>query len=615
MSGTSAKKQGIAVVGMASWYPGAQSLNEFWENILAKRQQFRRMPDGRLPLDQYHDANRQTPDKTYGTEAAVLDGFEFDWRSKRIPKKTFESTDIVHWLALEVALKAFEDSGINIDQLRQRQTGVILGNTLTGEWTRTNAMRTRWPFLERAMRETAAARGMSGAAMEDFIRSVEHTFKSVFPGVNEDTLAGALSNTIAGRICNYLDLHGGGFTVDGACSSSLLAVITAARNLMQGDLDVAFAGGIDISLDTFELIGFAKTGALTTDDMRVYDRRANGFTPGEGCGFVVLKRIEDAVRDGDKIYAVLNGWGLSSDGKGGLTAPSIDGQAHAISKAYAMAGYGLSECAFIEGHGTGTTLGDKVEISALTKVLGDAVPAQPIGLTSLKSIVGHTKAAAGIGGLIKAVIAVNQRVVPPMAGVEEPNALFANEARHFFPVMNGKRHAPTEVMRAGVSAMGFGGINTHVTMESYGPVQDSLKPSCDEEMLFASHDRAEVLVFSAHSQAALVKKVAQALTYVRNIARAELTDLAAELARHARATDAYRAAVVATKPEEAFKGLTKVGEWLEAPLGQGEHKDQTEGNLFCTVGHGMKKPKLAFLFPGQGAQKLNMSKKLIERNE
>ena len=396
MSGSPAKPQGIAIVGMACWYPGAQSINEFWENILARRQQFRRIPDERLPLDQYHDAQRSVPDKTYGTEAAVLDGFEFDWQEKRVPKKTFESTDIVHWLALEVALKALEDSGLDVARLRGVQTGVVLGNTLTGEWTRTNAMRMRWPFFERVLRETAATKGLQGEALESYLASVEHSFKSVFPSVNEDTLAGALSNTIAGRICNVLDLHGGGFTVDGACSSSLLAVITAARNLMHHDLDVAFAGGIDVSLDTFELIGFAKTGALTTDDMRVYDKRANGFIPGEGCGFVIMKRLEDAIKDGDRIYAVLKGWGLSSDGKGGLTAPSIDGQAHAIGKAYAMAGYGLKDVSFIEGHGTGTTLGDKVEISALVKVLGADLPQKPIGLTSLKSIVGHTKADASI---------------------------------------------------------------------------------------------------------------------------------------------------------------------------------------------------------------------------
>ncbi|MCX6130780.1 MAG: beta-ketoacyl synthase N-terminal-like domain-containing protein, partial [Proteobacteria bacterium] len=607
--------QGIAIVGLSCWYPGAQSLVEFWENILAKRQQFRRMPDEQLPLDQYQDSNRATPDKTYGTEAAVLDGFEFDWKSRRIPKQVFESTDIVHWLALEVALKALDDSGLDLAKLQSQQTGVILGNTLTGEWTRTNAMRMRWPFFERVLRETAANKGMLGEGLDSYISSVEEAFKSVFPTINEDTLAGALSNTIAGRICNFLDLHGGGYTVDGACSSSLIAIITAARNLANHDLDVAFAGGIDISLDTFELIGFAKTGALTPDEMRVYDKRANGFIPGEGCGFVVMKRLEDAQRDGDRIYAVLKGWGLSSDGKGGMTAPSISGQAHAIGKAYAMAGFGLEMCDFIEGHGTGTTVGDKVEISALVEVLGDKKAARGIGLTSLKSIVGHTKAAAGIGAFIKTTIALNQRVMPPMAGVEDPNLLFQDKARAFYPIMQGKKYSADTVMRAGVSAMGFGGINSHTALESYGEPASHLLPGMDENLLFVSHDKAEVLVFSANSQTSLQKKLQQTLSHVRLISRAELGDLAADLSRFVSGHEPFRAAVVASKPEDAWQALLKLKSWLDSPMALQQSRDSIEGSTFISLGHSTKAPRLGFLFPGQGAQKLNMGKKLVQRYE
>ncbi len=614
---TVSRKQGpqhaLAIVGMACWYPGAQSLSEFWENILAKRQQFRRMPDQRLPLDQYHHPDKHTPDKTYGTEAAVLDGFEFDWKGRRIPKQVFESTDIVHWLALDVALKALDDSGLDLQRLQSLQTGVVLGNTLTGEWTRTNAMRMRWPYIERVLQETAQQKGLSGEAFNAYTKVVEEAFKSVFPAPNEDTLAGALSNTIAGRICNFLDLHGGGYTVDGACSSSLLAVITAARSLISGDLDVAFAGGIDISLDTFELIGFAKTGALTPDEMRVYDKRANGFIPGEGCGFVVLKRLADAERDGDRIYAVLNGWGISSDGKGGITAPSIHGQAAAIGKAYAMAGYGIESCAFIEGHGTGTTVGDRVEISGLTEVLGTKVPERPIALTSLKSIVGHTKAAAGIGAFIKTAIAVNQRVIPPMAGVEEPNLIFQDKARWFYPAIDGRLCDPKQNIRAGVSAMGFGGINTHTTLESYGQPAEHLQSFLADSLLLSSHDRSEILIFSASSQAQLKKKVETTLRSVRKISRAELTDLAADLARFSQPQDPYRAAIVCQRPEEAFQALQKLTTWLEAPLGTQTSRELKEGQVHITLGHSTKAPKLGFLFPGQGSQKPNMGRKLQER--
>ena len=607
------KRSDIAIVGMACWYPGSRSLKEFWENILAKRQQFRRMPDVRLPLDQYHAADRRALDKTYGTEAAVLDGFEFDWRERRIPKSTFEATDIVHWLALEVALKALEDSGQDLETLQKIRTGVILGNTLTGEWTRTNAMRLRWPFIERVLRETAKARGHEELITPDFIQSVEQTFKSVFPSVNEDTLSGALSNTIAGRVCNVLDLHGGGYTVDGACSSSLLAVITAARNLANHELDVAFAGGLDISLDTFELIGFAKVGALTPDDMRVYDKRANGFIPGEGCGFVVLKRLEDAVRDGDRVYAVMKGWGISSDGKGGLTAPSIDGQARAIGDAYEMAGYGLDAVTFIEGHGTGTTLGDKVEVSALCKVLGNAAPARTIGLTSLKSVMGHTKAAAGIGGFIKATLAANQRIAPPMAGVEDPNDLFAKEAKHFSPLFFGKKYSEMHALRCGVSAMGFGGINTHVTLESYGDVRREHSSDEPEALLWASAENAEALVFTAHSQTALRRAIDDVIGEVRQLSRAELADFAAHLTAKSRSEDPYRAIVVVRSPTAAYQALEKVRSSLEAPLPNDAAIEMEDPSWFAAVGKNRKPPRIGFVFPGQGSQRRGMGQNLVRR--
>lgn len=613
MKGKKRKKGRIAIVGMSCWYPGSQSLAEFWENILARRQQFRRLRDERLPMDQYHSTDRTAEDKTYGSEAAVLDGFEFDWQQKRIPKRTYDSTDIVHWLALEVAQKALADSGLSLAALQSVQTGVVLGNTLTGEWTRTNAMRMRWPFVEKVIRANSTKYGMEGPALEEFIGCICSSYKSVFPEITEDTLAGGLSNTIAGRICNVLDLQGGGYTVDGACSSSLLAIINAARSLVQGDLDIAFAGGIDISLDTFELIGFAKTGALTTDEMRVYDKRANGFIPGEGCGFVMLKRLADAERDGDKIYAVINGWGLSSDGKGGLTAPSIDGQARAISKAYQMAGYPLSEVSFIEGHGTGTTLGDKVEISALVKVLDQNIPSARIGLTSLKSVFGHTKAAAGIGGLIKAAIGVNQRIMPPMAGVEDPNQLFSAEAKYFIPVVEGVRFDEDGIIRAGVSAMGFGGINTHVTLESYGPAQENLQSGSDVDLLLTTYDTCEILAFSANSQTSLKRVLAAAVRSVRDLSRAELGDYARHLGSLSRQGDAYRAAIVVRRPEQAFKAINTLSDWLAAPLKDQEVRCEVIDGSSIYLGKCGTAPQVTMMFPGQGAQKIKMGRSLIRR--
>ena len=325
----------IAVIGLACRYPDATTPRELWENVLARRRQFRRMPDCRLPLGDYYDADKKAPDKTYGRRAALIDGFDFDWAARRIPLSTVRTTDIVHWLALETSLAAVADAGYSRESLPGEQTGVIIGNTLTGEQTRANTMRLRWPFVRRALYSAARAQGLDDAQVKLLSRALKDRFTAAFPPVDEDTLAGGLSNTIAGRICNYLNLMGGGFTVDGACSSSLLAVAHAASRIAHGDLDLAIVGGVDISLDPFEMIGFAKTGALTDGDMTVYDRGGKGFIPGEGCGFMVLKSLDAARRGGNRVYAVIHGWGISSDGGGtGITAPSAAGQALALERAY-----------------------------------------------------------------------------------------------------------------------------------------------------------------------------------------------------------------------------------------------------------------------------------------
>ncbi len=258
---------GIAIIGMACRYPGADSTKTFWENILTRKRQFRTMPDIRLPLADYYDPDPATPDKTYSSKAALIDGYSYDWTRHRTPKSTVDSTDMAHWLALDIALQAIQDAGFNKNTLPKDKSGTILGNTLTGEQSRADGLRLRWPFVRRALETAARDKGLTSKATDELLRTMEKYYKSVFAPITEDTLAGGLSNTIAGRICNYLDIHGGGYTVDGACSSSLIAVYTAANALTNGDLDIALAGGVDISLDTFELIGFAKTGALSKSDM------------------------------------------------------------------------------------------------------------------------------------------------------------------------------------------------------------------------------------------------------------------------------------------------------------------------------------------------------------
>ena len=604
----------IAVIGMGCHYPGADNLKQLWENILARRRQFRRFPDVRLPMSEYYDPDPKTPDKTYGTRAAVIDGFQFDWVGKRIPKTAFDSTDIVHWLALEVALKALENAGYSRQSVTTERSGVVLGNTLTGEHTRANTMRLRWPFVQRSLRAAAEAKGLPPATVSELEETMEQFYKSVFSPITEDTLAGGLSNTIAGRICNFFNFDGGGYTVDGACSSSLIAVATACNHLVNGELDLALAGGVDVSLDTFELIGFAKTGALTAADMTVYDRKASGFIPGEGCGFAVLKRLEDARRDGDYIYAVIHGWGISSDGKGGITAPSKVGQAKALRRAYDKAGYSPHTLDFIEGHGTGTPKGDRTELEGISLAMsydGELAP-RSCGITSFKSIVGHTKAAAGISSFIKAVMAVNQRVVPPTAGCQDPNPVFNGAAQCIYPVLQGEVRQAHETLRAGVFGAGFGGINCHVAISSGDAPTAILKPSLAEEALLVSQQDTELFVLSATSIKTLLERIQAVRQQALGISFAEMVDLAAQLAQEIAMPHPVRAGVIADTPETLLERLGQLEQMLnDRPPAKGEVVVSPQQDIW--IGNTVNRNRVAFLFPGQGSQRLNMARTLVRR--
>ncbi|HEX7286756.1 MAG TPA: polyketide synthase, partial [Candidatus Angelobacter sp.] len=398
----------IAIIGMGCRYAEARSPRELWENVLAQRRSFRRIPRTRLDLTEYSHES-QAEDRISVSMAAVLEDYNFDRVRFRVSAEAFQSADLVHWLALDVAAQALGDARLIDSDLAQRErTGVYVGNTLTGEFSRASVMRLRWPYVRRVI---AKAMQNGGAGLHEeqlrLIAEIESLYKAPFPATSEESLAGGLSNTIAGRICNFFDFKGGGYTVDGACASSLLAITTACSALEAGDIDLALAGGVDLSLDPFELAGFTKLGALAADKMRVFDEQSAGFWPGEGCGMVVLMRHEEAVAQQHPIYAVVRGWGVSSDGNGGITRPELAGQLLALERAYRRAGYGIDSVSYFEGHGTGTSVGDATELQALSQARRAAQnngPAAAIG--SIKANIGHTKAAAGVAALIKAAMAV-----------------------------------------------------------------------------------------------------------------------------------------------------------------------------------------------------------------
>ncbi|MBM7774512.1 enediyne polyketide synthase [Actinokineospora baliensis] len=587
----------IAVVGIGVRYPDADSPAQLWETVLAGRRAFRRLPEERMSHADYFSPDPAAPDRFYAATAAVLRDFEFDRVRYQVAGSTYRSTDLTHWLALDTAARALADAGFpDGEGLPRASTGVVIGNSLTGEFSRANVLRLRWPYVRRTVAAALAERGWAAEDTAALLREVEGRYKAPFPPIDEDSLAGGLANTIAGRICNHFDLRGGGYTVDGACSSSLLSVATAAKALVDGELDVAVAGGVDLSIDPFEVIGFAKTGALATGEMKVYDRDSNGFWPGEGCGVLVLMREADAVARGGRIYATVTGWGVSSDGRGGITRPEAGGHRLALQRAYRRAGYGVESVSYFEGHGTGTALGDATEIDALSSARLAADPgARPAALGTVKGNFGHTKAAAGVAGLVKAVLAVHHQVIPPGTGHHDPHPRLLGESAALYVPSVAQLWPADQPVRAGVSAMGFGGINTHVAVEQAPGVQRRSAVGRRTTALVTGRQDAELLLFDGDDPARLRAAVARAAELAPRLSQAEVADLAAELAVEASGRG-YRAAVVATGPLDAHRKLLRLLEALDAG----------EESLFVPqdgvfLGVAQAAPRIAFLFPGQGS--------------
>lgn len=597
----------IAIVGMACRYPDADNADQLFENSLAQRRSFRTLPAQRLAAGYFDDTGKAL-DRAYNNQAAVLKGFEFDRNWFRVSNQSYETTDLTHWLALGVARETIDSIRFRKGRATVANEGirVIIGNTLTGEFSRANLMRLRWPYvrgvIERQMRSEYP--DITDDTLARFLRDLEGNYKAPFPTPNEDTLAGGLANTIAGRICNHFDFKGGGYTVDGACSSSLISVIDACTALTMGDADMVLAGGVDLSLDPFELTGFSRTSALARDDMLVYDEGSQGFWPGEGCGFLALMRYDDALEQCEHIHAVIRGWGVSSDGNGGLTRPEAAGQMLALHRAYHRAGYHIGSVGYFEGHGTGTKVGDTAELRALMTAREKyEAPLQPAIISSIKANIGHTKAAAGIAGLLRASKCLSENILPPTTACNRPHALFENNAAHLSPstqIMDWQSDGVER--RAGVSAMGFGGINTHITLAE---APNQTRPSVyrapgPKRTNLAAFQNSEVFVFAAARQSDLLWTINHVAAFADKCSRAELIDLAAELAHRASLNSQFiwKAALVASTPDALAQKLKTLGETVMAMDDNCLHFFVADG-IF--VSSKRETGKIGLLFSGQGA--------------
>ncbi|MGZ3317374.1 MAG: beta-ketoacyl synthase N-terminal-like domain-containing protein, partial [Isosphaeraceae bacterium] len=406
----------VAIIGMGCMFPMADDLARFWSNIRNRLDAIADVPPTHWRPDDYWDGDPKAADRTYARRGGFLTPVEFPLTDFGIAPHAVEATDTTQLLGLLVARQALIDAGYGPDRDFSRdRVSVVLGVTGTLELVIPLGARLGYPIWRRALR----AEGVDGATAENVVRRISQSYV----GWQENSFPGLLGNVAAGRIANRLDLGGTNCVVDAACASSLGAVNLAMLELAAGRCDIALSGGLDTFNDIFMYMCFSKTPALSpSGDARPFDAASDGTALGEGLGILVLKRLDDARRDGDRIYAVIRSMGSSSDGRGqAVYAPSATGQVKALRQAYDLAGVSPGSIELVEAHGTGTRVGDAIELEALEQVYRNVNSGSPwCALGSIKSQVGHTKAAAGAAGLIKAALALYHKVLPPTIKVSQP---------------------------------------------------------------------------------------------------------------------------------------------------------------------------------------------------
>ncbi len=468
-------ERAVAVVGLGAVLPDAPNVAKFWENLTEGKYSIGDVPPGRWDPDLYFDADPKAEDKTYSRIGGWVREFDWaplEWRLP-IPPKVSDAMDLTQKWSIIACREALMDYGYPDRPLDGDRTAVVLGNAMAGEQHYLTSMRVYFPEYAEELEGAPSFQSLSDELRAAIVAEMHDGVRRRFPHITEDTMPGELGNIIAGRVANLFNFHGPNFVVDAACASALAAIDAAIEGLEQGDYDAVLTGGIDANMGAPSFIKFCKIGALSPTGTRPYHDGADGFVMGEGAAVFLLKRLEDAERDGDHIYAVVRGLGGSSDGKGkGITAPNPVGQEFAIARAWRNANLKPDEATYIEGHGTSTRVGDVVEVESLSKVFSDLdLKPGTIPLGSVKSNIGHLKSSAGAAGMLKAVKALDAKLIPPSLGNRDPNPNIDFAASPLFinKELREWKTQPGQVRTAGVSAFGFGGTNFHVVLEEYVP--------------------------------------------------------------------------------------------------------------------------------------------------
>ncbi|MEH1844090.1 MAG: beta-ketoacyl synthase N-terminal-like domain-containing protein [Nostoc sp.] len=591
----------IAIVGMASLLPKARNLREYWQNIVNKIDCITDVPSTHWNVEDYYDPNpRTSEDKTYCKRGGFIPEVDFNPMEFGIPPSILEVTDVSQLLSLVVAKEAMEDAGYGEQREFSRETvGVILGVAMAKQLGMPLSARLEYPIWEKALKS-------SGLSDEDTQKIVEK-IKSAYVKWDENAFPGMLANVVAGRIANRLNFGGMNCVVDAACASSFGALKMAISELVEHRSDMMLTGGVDTDNTIMAYISFSKTPAVSpSENVKPFDAKSDGMMLGEGIAMIVLKRLEDAERDNDKIYAVIKGIGTSSDGRyKSIYAPRKEGQVKALERAYEDAGFSPATVGLMEAHGTGTMAGDPTEFGSLKDFFdGHDHKKQHIALGSVKSQIGHTKAAAGAASLIKTALALHHKVLPPTINITEPNPKLNIKNSAFYlntetrPWIRPEGEAPR---RAGVSSFGFGGTNYHVVLEEY---------EADQNHAYRLHSGASEVLLFAPTVDQLLSKSEEILSKLRSPeAKTHYAQLVNECKSPQIPLSAARFGFIAENLEEACKLLQTSIDWLKHK-GSAASWEHPQGIYYRASGMELG-GKVVALFSGQGSQYLEMGRELV----
>jgi len=569
LDGGGSRGSSIAVVGLACRYPDADDPAALFNVALSGRRTFRRIPPCRVDLADYYSSDPATADATYSTRAALIEGWRFDRAGFGISQIGYYSADPAHWLALETAASVMAAAGFaGGSGLGKDRAGVFIGNTLTGDGSRSNLLRLRWPYSRQVLADALFEAEAPSELADRVLKAAAARYLSPLPPVTEQTLAGSTPGSIAATICAHFGFTGGGFAIDTGGASSLSAIASACSALVGGELDVAMAGGVDVSLDPLDLVGLAKTGALATADMRIYDENPTGFLPGEGCGMVLLMRTADARKADLPIYAEILGWGNATSAQRSRRSDDPVSLLLAMRRAHEMAQVDPGDIQLIEGCGLGTGPADEAELEALTML---ATRPRRAALGSVTASIGNTRAAAGAAGLIKAVLAASHGVVPPSVGVGTPHRLLAEAGSGLWTPAT-PTPWPDGIRQAGVTARSSDGLSAHLVIRA-APARHSAgvdrgsgplhpPPTTLASTAAASrpaYGRTPIVDFPpsaflihAGDRAELTEILSRIADVAPWLSDAQLQDLAGQLAVEAdwNSQGRARAAIVATRQEQ-----------------------------------------------------------------